>query len=243
MNRQRLLTLLALAFLFLGATTFYFIQIAHESKTRFRAGYPIPTNLLPEDLLAPEQKIPNGPPTAPDIRSSDPLIWGSASSAVTVIVFGDFQSDASQQEAIAISDALKTIGGSQNIRVIWRDFPLYTEHSKAVMLATAARCAGAERKFRGMHDLLFYEGKTFDEAEIMRFVRKLGLNERDFKVCMHDPAIPFRISKDVEEAQMHGITGVPTLFVNGFPFIGFVDADSLAMVFRRNLNLSTGTSE
>lgn len=237
MDRQRLWVLLSLALLFLGATTFYFVGIAHDAKTRFRAGYPIPTDLLPTDLLTAEQRLPNGPPTPTEIRESDPLLWGNASSSVTVLVFGDFQSNASRQEAVAIDAALTAIGHSPQIRVVWRDFPLITEHSKAVMLATAARCAGTEKKFRAMHDLLFSEGKTFDEAEILRFVRKLGLNEKSFTVCMRDPAIPFHISQDVEEAQLHGITGVPTLFVNGFPFIGFVDAESLAAVFRRNLNL------
>jgi protein-disulfide isomerase len=239
MDRQRLGILLALALVFLGATLFYFTQVSQESKTRFRAGYPVPTNLLPEDLLSSEEQVPSGPPEAPDVRPTDPLLWGNASSAVTVIVFGDFQSDASRQEAAAIQDAIKVVGGSQNIRVVWRDFPLFTEHSKAVMLATAARCAGEVKKFREMHNLLFSEATAFDEAEVLRFVRKLGMNERDFAVCMRDPAIPFHISQDVEDAQKRAIKGVPTVFVDGFPFVGFVDATTLATIFRRDLNLST----
>ena len=237
MDRQRLGLLLGLALLFLAATTIYFVDVAHESKTRFKAGYPIPTNLMPEDLRSEEERIPSGPPTAPDVRANDPLLFGHASSAVTVIVFGDFQSDVSRQEAIAINDAIRLIGGAKNIRVAWRDFPLFAEHSKAAMLATAARCAGQVGRFKEMHDLIFFDGKTLDEGEVLRFVRKLGLNEKDFSVCMRDPAIPFSISQDAKEARLHGINGVPTIFVNGFPFIGFVDATSLATILRRNLDL------
>ncbi len=239
MDRQRLTILLVLALIFLGATTFYFAQVAHDSKTRFRAGYPVPTNLLPQDLLTTDQKIPTGPPTPPDIRPTDPILSGNASSSVTVIMFGDFQSETSRQEAIAIDDAIKLVGGTRDIRVIWRDFPLTSEHSKAVMLATAARCAGAENKFKSMHDLIVSEGKDFDEAEILRFARKIGLNEQNFAICMRDPAQTFHISKDAEDAIMHGIKGVPTLFIDGFPFVGFVDAQSLATIFRRDLTIST----
>ncbi len=239
MDRQRLVILLVLALVFLGATTFYFTQVAHESKTRFRAGLPIPTNLLPNDLVSEDQQIPNGPPTPTDVRPADPLLWGNASSAVTVIVFGDFQSDASRQEAAALQDAVKLAGGSSDIRIVWRDFPLIQEHSKAVMLATAARCAGEQKKFREMHNLIFAQGKTFDEAEVLQFVRKLGLNESDFTVCMRDPAITFHIQEDVIDAQKHAVKGVPTVFVDGFPFVGFVDASTLATIFRRDLNLAT----
>jgi protein-disulfide isomerase len=239
MDRQRLTILLVLAFLFLGATMFYFTQAAHESKTRFRAGYPIPTNLIPQDLLTTDQKIPNGPPTPPDIRPTDTLLWGYTSSSVTLMVFGDFQSDTSRQQAIAIDDAVKLVSGTRTIRVIWRDFPLVSEHSKAVMLATAARCAGQENKFKEMHDLITAEAKSYDEAEVLRFVRKIGLNEHDFTICMRDPAMAFHISKDIEDAIMHGIKGVPTIFIDGFPFVGYVDSASLATILRRNLNLST----
>lgn len=241
MDRQRLLILLSLALVFLGATTFYFVQVANESKSRFRAGYPVPTNLLPEDLLSGEQKIPNGPPTAPDVRPTDPLLYGNASSAVTVIVFGDFQSEASREQASAIDSAIKLVNGATRVRVVWRDFPLTSEHSKALMLATAARCADEVNRFKGMHDLIFSQAKAYDEAEVLRFVRKLGLNESDFTVCMRDPAITFRIAQDVEDAQTHRVNGVPTLFVNGFPFVGFVDSASLATVLKRNLDIA-GTS-
>jgi protein-disulfide isomerase len=242
MDRQRLGFLLAFALIFLAATTVYFVETAKESKTRFKAGYPVPTNLLPEDLLTEEEKIPTGPPTPPDIRPADPVLYGTSSSAVSIIVFGDYQSDVSRQEFTAINDAVKLVNGQKTIRVVWRDFPLYTEHSKAALFATAARCAGKAGKYKEMHNLIFSESKTYDEAELLRFVRRLGMNEQEFGVCMRDPAIPFAISQDVKDAEMHGIKGVPTIFVDGFPFIGFVDAESLATILRRNLDIAVAGS-
>jgi protein-disulfide isomerase len=235
MNRQRLIIFLILAFVFIGATTLYFTQVWKESQTRFRAGLPIPRDIVPEVLLSDEERIPEGPPQVPNIRDNDPLISGSAKSPLTLIMVSDFQCDICRDQAQALKDALRLTGRSSDIRVVWRDFPIVAEHSKALAMAVVGRCAAAQGRFSEMYDLLYFETKEYTEEEFTRFARRINLDEQEFKVCIRDPAQTFYISEDVEDARMLAIKEVPTLFVDGFPIVGFVDTDSLATILRREL--------
>jgi len=96
-----------------------------------------------------------------------------------------------------------------------------------------ARCAAAQGKFSQMYDLLYFETKEYTEDEFTRFARRINLDEQAFSICIRDPAMTFMISQDVDEERMLAIKEVPTMFVGDYPLVGFVDADSLATIIRR----------
>jgi protein-disulfide isomerase len=238
MSRQRIIVLSVLALAFIGVTALYFVQVWKESRTRFRAGLPIPQDIVPEELLSDEERVlRRGGPQAPEVRPEDPLLSGSDASPITVILVSDFQCGVCSDQAKALLDALRLTGRSSDIRVIWRDLPVTLEHSKALDAAVAGRCAARQGKFRAMFDLLAFESEAFDEDEFLRFARRANLSEQDFKVCIRDPAVTFAISGEVEDLRMLAIKEIPTLFVNGSPLAGYVDADTLAAVFRREISM------
>jgi protein-disulfide isomerase len=237
MSKQRLIVLSVLALAFVGVTSFYFVRVWKESQTRFRAGLPIPRNIVPEELLSDEERIPDGPPQAPDVRPEDPLLSGSGASPITVTLVSDFQCGVCRDQAKALLDALRLTGRSSDIRVVWRDLPVVLEHSRALDAAAAGRCAARQGKFRDMFDLLAFEAEEYSEDEFLRFARRANLSEQDFKVCIRDPAVTFAISGEVEDLRMLAIKEVPTLFVNGYPLAGYVDTDTLAAIFRREISM------
>lgn len=239
MDKQRLIILLLLALAFITATAIYFTGVWNESRTRFRTGLPVPQNILPSELVDESLLYAGGPPQAPDVRATDFLLSGSAESPVTLIVFGDFQSELSREQAIALEDALRLVGRPQDVRVVWRDLPIVSQHSKALPAAIAARCAGAQGKFKAMHDVLFQDAAQYDEFEFLRFARKINIDDETFGVCLRDPAISFAIERDVEEAQTLAITEVPTIFVNGQPIEGYLDANRLTEILRYALPAAT----
>lgn len=241
MEKSRLTILIIFALTLVGMTTFYFMRVWEESQTRFRAGLPIPRNLVPDALLTDAERMEGLPPQVPIVRTTDPLLSGGSSSDITLIVFGDFQSELSKQQAEDIRDALLSVGGKTSIRTVWRDLPNATDHSKAVIAAIAGRCAAQQEKFAGMHDLLFAEARVYDELEFIRFARKLNLKEEEFRTCLRDPAIRFAIDRDVEDAISHGISKVPTLFVEDRPIEGYTDAQTLTPILRAALQRATAT--
>ena len=231
MNRQRLFVLILCTLAFLGASWYVFGRVWQESHTRFRVGLPVPKSILPEDLLTPAERAAGTPPTMPDVRQTDELISGSTSSHVTLMVFGDFQSDLSQQQALAVSQALNVIGPGL-IRTVWRDLPDAQSHSRAIAAATAARCASDQGKFSQMYTLLMTETKTYDDMEFLQFARRIGVDEQRFTICMRDPANSYHIQQDMDDAANHGVTNVPTLFINGDPNIGYLDSTALTAALR-----------
>ena len=235
MNRQRLALLIVLTLTFVGVSFVYFTDVWHDATTRFRTGLPVPKYILPEELLNPEDFAAKGPARPPSIRPTDPLLSGNASSTLTIIVYGDFQCEYCRDQSQAIEDALRLTGSTNDVRVVWRDYPLVNQHPRALAAATVATCAAQQGKFREMHDALFFRSKDLSDTEFLAFAKELDLDSEKFLVCLRDPAIPFRLMKDLEEARSLAITSVPLLFVDGEPISGYVDREMLAAIIRRRL--------
>lgn len=235
MNRQRLALLVVLTLAFVGVSLLYFTDVWRDATTRFRTGLPIPTAILPEELLNPEDIVAKGPPRPPAIRPTDPLLSGHASSAVTIIVYGDFQCEYCRDQAQAIEDALRLTGSANDIRVVWRDYPLVNKHPRSLAAASVAACAARQGKFREMHDALFFRSTDLSDTEFLAFAKDLDLDSEKYLVCLRDPAIPFRLMKDLDEARTLAITSVPLLFIDGDPISGYVDMETLSAIIRKRL--------
>lgn len=242
MNYQRVLLLSFLTLVFVGAAMLSFRQIWDESHTRFRTGLPVPKNIIPKQLLTQAEINAGGPPIAPEIRATDPLISGDAGSPITIIEFGDFQSDLSKQQDAAILQAIAKLGNPNLVRTVWRDLPNIAEHSKAVDATIAARCAGEQNKFKAMHDLIFQSSQSFDSLEFLRFARRISIKEDAFSLCVQDPKwISTVIPNDISQATDLAISQVPTIFINDVPYQGFTDSDTIYGVLKKEQQLLNQT--
>ena len=236
MNRQRLIIFSILTLTFVGVSLLYFSRVWTDSHTRFRTGLPVPANILPKELKDPDTIIPSGPPTLPTLRPTDPVLFGAASGSVTVVTFGDFQCPSCRDQAQAVEDAMQLLGPDQrSVRVVWRDMPLVNQHPRAMAAAVAAQCASKQGRFRQMHDALFFQGTDLSDSEILTFASNIGLKSQDFLVCERDPAITFQLQKDLTDATQHAISQVPTVFINGKPYEGYRDAQTLANIIQGQL--------
>src|ERR1700752_4108991 len=89
---------------------------------------------------------------APPVSSRDHS-QGPADAPVTLVEYGDFECPYCGQ-AYPIVKAMQKRFGDQ-LRFVWRNFPLTQVHPHAERAAEAAEAAGAQGAFWGMHDLLF----------------------------------------------------------------------------------------
>jgi len=87
-------------------------------------------------------------------------------------------------------------------------------HKFADPAARAALAAGEQGKFWEFHDELFATEKLSDQA-IKDIAVKLGLDMARYEADMNSPAIKQKINKDLRDAQIAGVTGTPTIFING----------------------------
>lgn len=87
-------------------------------------------------------------------------------------------------------------------------------HKFADPSARAALAAGEQGKYWEFHDALFSADKLSLEL-INNIAVKLGLDIAKFNKDMDSPAIRQKINKDLQDAQQAGVTGTPTVFING----------------------------
>ncbi|TKB11361.1 DsbA family protein [Desulforhopalus sp. IMCC35007] len=64
------------------------------------------------------------------------------------------------------------------------------------------------------HDKLFAEKKIM-QASFERIATELGLDLQKFKMDMQSKELTNRLLNDMVEAQQNGITGTPSVFING----------------------------
>lgn len=100
-----------------------------------------------------------------------------------------------------------------NVKIVFKNMPLRF-HKFADPSARAALAAGEQGKFWEFHDELFAAEKLSDQV-IRDTAVKLGLDMGRYEADMNSPAIKQRVSKDMSDAQKAGVTGTPTVFING----------------------------
>jgi protein-disulfide isomerase len=99
-------------------------------------------------------------------------------------------------------------------KVVFKNYPL-RNHKFAVKAATAALAAKRQGKFWEFHDQLFKNFNRLSDQKIEEIAKELGLKEEQFRADMKDPQMQAKISQDVRDGKSAGVTGVPTVFVNG----------------------------
>ncbi len=100
------------------------------------------------------------------------------------------------------------------VKIILKNMPLGF-HKYAEPAARAALAAGKQGKFWEFHDELFATAPELGPEEITGIATKLGLDLEKFKLDMESDEIAEKVKKDLSDAQDAGVTGTPTIFING----------------------------
>ena len=168
---------------------------------------------------------PSGPV---NVSVDDDPMLGNPKAKVTIVEFSDFQcpfcrtfwSGAFQQIKTEYIDTGK-------VRFVYRDFPL-SFHPAAQPAAEAAQCANDQGKFWEMHDKLFQEQEKkgtgtiqFSETDIQKWASQIpGLDVNKLNECISSNKYKSEVEKDLKDGSAYGVSGTPTLFINGRPIVG-----------------------
>ena len=173
--------------------------------------------------------------TSQEPGADPPHALGSATAPATLEEFGDFECP----PCGLLHPILKTMQGEfgTRLRIIFREFPLVPTHPHALAAARAAEAAGLQGKFWEMHDLIYENQKAWHEAFDVRpifegYATKIGLNLEQFKRDISGEIVEQRIFLDGKRAHSLGVTGTPTVFLNGreVPFESLVPDKHRAVI-------------
>jgi protein-disulfide isomerase len=143
-----------------------------------------------------------------------------------IMEYGDYECPYSRQAFNAIREVEQRLGG--NIRFAFRHFPLTSIHPHALAAAAAAEAAAVQGRFWDMHELLFHRQKAFEDADLLGYAAKLGLDVAAFDRDRVSIAVTERIRRDVDSGLASGqVLGTPTLFIDGVVYRGGYDPPAM----------------
>lgn len=153
-----------------------------------------------------------------DVPIAGAPIWGPKDAPVTIIEFSDYECAFCRKWAAEIWPQIKEAYPNQ-VRLIYKDFPLYQSHPNASPAAAAARCADDQGKYWLFHDRLF--AATALSAQLFENIAtSLGMDMAQWKQCLSANTYKAAIEADYQYGAQLGITGTPTFFINGLPLVG-----------------------
>jgi len=156
-------------------------------------------------------------------------IRGPENAPVTLVEYGDFECPYCGQAESVIRELLSDFG---DLRYVWRHLPLNDVHPRAQLAAEAAEAAGAQGAFWGMHDLLLTHQDALRPPDLTGYASQLGLDTERFSDDLRRHVAAARVAEDVDSADLSGVAGTPTFFVNGRRHYGAYDIENLSKAVR-----------
>jgi protein-disulfide isomerase len=159
--------------------------------------------VTPPKLVTPNSKPESGIPPA---------------TIVTLEEFGDYQCPPCGQLHPGLKQLKQQFGA--NLNFVFRNLPLTSIHKNSLAAAQAAEAARMQNRFWEMHDLL-YENQDLWKDDVnprtifMGWANDLTLDTSRFAADFDSSQVKLRIEADQEAAGEMGITGTPTVLVNG----------------------------
>jgi len=138
---------------------------------------------------------------------------GNAAAPVTVVMFSDFQCS----HCAATHPILQTVLAEykDKVRFVVRNYPLTSIHDRAFAAAVAANAANRQGKFFEYSEILYKNQDKLDDDSLKKYAAGLGLNLKQFEIDLTDEKNAAAVRKDVADGTSYGITGTPTIFING----------------------------
>jgi Na+/H+ antiporter NhaA len=196
------------------------------SWTVYRVTLLLPQGLRARALLGPAETIVDlAVPVDPDVDH----IRGPQEVPVTIVEYGDFECPYCGQAESVIRELLTDYG---DIRYVWRHLPLTDVHSRAQIAAEASEAAARQGRFWEMHDLLLDHQDELRPPDLIGYAEELGLDVDRFTDDLREHRGAARVARDVDSADLSGVSGTPTFFVNGRRHYGPYDIDTLSKVAR-----------
>ncbi len=149
---------------------------------------------------------------------------GAAGAPVEIVTFSDFLCPSCRRFALAFDQYAEGPTGP-HVALYYRSYPLDNDcaahlpralHPGACEVARGAACAARQDRFWEYHDRVYLAPPVEPTADdVVRIAEVAGLDADEFRVCLDSPEAEAAVAADIAEAMRLGVTGTPTIFING----------------------------
>jgi len=166
------------------------------------------------------------------IRTQDQPATGPADAPVTIVEYADLECPMCAQMQQALETQLLPKYGNK-VRVIYKEFPLFSIHPWAVAAAVANQCAYQinPADYVAYRSLIFQNQKTIQATtapqQLLDLGAQAGLDRAKLAACIDSKSALPRVQQDFLEGQELGVASTPTFFVNGKMYAGQIPVADL----------------
>jgi Na+/H+ antiporter NhaA len=157
-------------------------------------------------------------------------VRGPEEAPITLVEYGDFECPFCGQAEPVVRELLRAFG--DEVRYVWRHLPLNDVHLHAQLAAEASEAAAAQDAFWPMYDLLLTRQDALTRPDVVGYAGEIGLDVERFEHDLDEHAGGARIAEDVDSADLSGVTGTPTFFINGRRHYGAYDVATLSQAVK-----------
>ena len=177
-------------------------------------------------MMEPELTLP--------VSSSRDHIQGPQKAPITLLEYGDYECPYCGQ-AFSMVKLVQDLLGN-NLRFVFRNFPLTQIHPHAQHAAEAAECAGAQNKFWEMHDILYENQQALEDENLLEYAKVLELDMSRFQDDFYNHTFALRVREDFLSGIRSGVNGTPTFYINGMRYNDSWDQETLTKTLKDIIN-------
>lgn len=183
------------------------------------------------------EQAPDGLVT-PSVNADD-YVRGNPDAPITIVEYSDLECPFCKQFHSTLQQALTDYG--DQVRWVYKHFPLDALHSKADKEAEAAECAGelgGSEKFWAYIDRIFAvtpSNNGLDLALLPQIAKEVGLDQGAFEGCLNSGKYAEKVESQYQSGLRLGVNGTPGSFVNGTPVRGALPYENLKAIIEAEL--------
>jgi protein-disulfide isomerase len=155
--------------------------------------------------------VPNGVLTPP-VSDEDHAI-GRSDAPITLVEYGDFECPYCGRAYPIVKEVQSRF--ADQLRFVFRNFPLSEIHPHAEHAAESAEAAGAQGAFWEMHDVLFENQHALEDVHLAGYASSLGLDVERFVNELAEGFYTPIVRQHFLSGVRSGVNGTPTFFING----------------------------
>lgn len=135
-------------------------------------------------------------------------VTGNQNGNVTLVEFFDYQCVHCKRMAPVIS---KLISADSNLRVVYKDFPIFGKGSN--FAAKAAIAANMQGKYQALHDALLSKKQRLSSSIVLQAASSVGINTTKLKADMKSKAVQDILKNNMKLAESLRLMGTPAFVV------------------------------
>jgi len=151
--------------------------------------------------------------------------------AATMVVYADYLCPYCRRLRRVISKLQEALG--PRLAYVFRHFPNEQANPGSKFLAQAAEAAAKQDRFWEMHDWIFEHELPLSAQSVQEHARSLGLDMKRFGRDVEAEETVQRVEQDIAAARRNGVTGTPTVFIDGMRYDGAWDFCSMLEAVER----------